>query len=145
VAYQLVADYGYSSYVSSVSVRADKLESDSACLKKLVPIMQQAEVDFVTSPATTNDLILDLVTKYNTGWAYSPGVAKFSVDQQLELGIVGNGTDKALGNFDMTRLSEIVAIENDLLTKANVPVKEGLEASDIATNEFIDPSIGLAQ
>ncbi len=43
------------------------------CLTKLVPIIQQSTIDYLTDPAETNQLILDAVAAFNNGWVYTPG------------------------------------------------------------------------
>jgi len=143
VKFQLIHDTGYPIYPEPLGVRSADFEKNKACFAKLVPIQQQAEVDFIKSPDKANALILDLVNKYNTGWVYSAGVAKFSVDQQLKLGLVGNGPDQTLGNFDTQRVDDFIAKATPIFTAGGKKVKEGLNAQDLVTNEFIDPSIKL--
>ena len=143
VTYQLVADTGFDIYPEPLSVRTADKGTLAPCLKKLVPILQQAQVDFVKSPATAHTLILDLVKKYNTGWVYSQGVADYSVKKQVELGIVGNGPDKTLGNFDEARVQKVIDILSPIFTKQGKPAKAGLTPADLVDNEFIDPAIGL--
>jgi hypothetical protein len=143
VEFQLLDDAGYPIYASALSVRADQLESLSGCLTELVPVIQQAQVDYVGNPGTVNDLILDLVEEYDTGWVYSEGVAEFSVQQQLELGLVGNGGDDTLGNFDLARVQEVLDIVTPIYAEQGTPVAEGTTPETLVTNEFIDPSIGL--
>jgi hypothetical protein len=143
VKFQLIHDTGYPIYSQAVSVRAGDLEKLSPCLKKLVPIMQQATVDYITNPANTNKLIVDLVQKYNNGWVYSAGVADFAVKQMKDLGLVGNGPDKTLGNMEPDRIDKIIGIVGPALAKTGKNIKPGLKASDMSTNDFIDPSIGL--
>ena len=58
---------------------------------------------------------------------------------QNELGLVGNGPDDTLGNFDPTRVEEMLGILRD----AGADVPADLTAEEMYTNEFIDPSIGL--
>jgi hypothetical protein len=143
VKFQLIHDTGWQPYAAPLGVRAADFDKNKDCFAKLVPIVQQAEVDFIKSPEKANALILDLVEKYNTGWVYTPGVAKFSVEQQLKLGLVGNGPDQTLGNFDTQRVDDFIAKATPIFTAAGKDVKEGIKASDLVTNEFIDPSIHL--
>jgi hypothetical protein len=143
VKYQLIADAGFDFYQQMLSIRAGEKEKLAPCLKKLVPIMQQAQVDFMNDPASTNKLILELVNKYNNGWTYSQGVADDCVKQMKALGIVGNGKDSTLGNFEDSRLTALIDITKPIFTAQNKAMKPDIKASDIATNEFIDPSIGL--
>jgi hypothetical protein len=143
VTYQLIADAGFDFYQQVLGVRAGDLSKLTPCLKKLVPIMQQAEVDFATSPAAANSLILKLVDKYNNGWTYSQGVADWAVNEMKTLGIVGNGTDATLGNFDLTRVQHLIDIMTPIFTAQNKPLKSGLKPADIVDNEFVNASIGL--
>jgi hypothetical protein len=143
VKYQLIADAGFDFYQQMLSIRAGEKEKLAPCLKKLVPIMQQAQVDFMNDPASANKLILELVNKYNNGWTYSQGVADDCVKQMKALGIVGNGKDSTLGNFEDSRLTALIDITKPIFTAQNKEMKPDIKASDIATNEFIDPSIGL--
>lgn len=143
VEYQLVYDAGFQVYASSLSVRADQLDALSGCLAELIPVMQQADLDFVEDPADTNALILELVDEYDTGWVYSQGVADYSVETMQELELVGNGPDDTHGNFDEDRLATLIEQTAPIFTEQGTPPKEGLTPEDIATNEFIDESLGL--
>lgn len=143
VKFQLIHDTGYPIYSQAVSVRSDELTTLSPCLKKLVPIMQQATVAYVKSPAKANALILELVPKFDTGWQYSQGMADYAVKTMLDLGLVGNGPDSTLGNMEADRIQKIIDIVGPALAKTGKAIKDGLTPADISTNEFVDPTIGL--
>ncbi len=144
VAYQLISDAGYDFYQSQIGVRTGDLAKLTPCLTKLVPIMQQAQIDFVKSPDKANSLILDLVKKYNTGWQYSAGVATFSVEQMLKLGLVANAADGSFGSIDEARVQKIIDVSTPIFVKEKTPPKTGLKAVDIVTNQFIDKNIKLS-
>ena len=60
VKYQLIHDTGWPIYAESIAVEAGQPRAKYAdCFKKLVPIMQQATVDYLNDPAKTNTIILD--------------------------------------------------------------------------------------
>ncbi|GHE07497.1 nitrate ABC transporter substrate-binding protein [Klenkia taihuensis] len=143
VSYQLVYDAGFQPYQSSISVRSGDLDSMSDCLTALVPLMQQADVDYLEDPARVNDIILDLVQQYDTGWVYSQGVADYSVETQKELGLVGNGPDDVHGNFDTDRVETLIEQTTPIFTEQGTPPTDGLTADDLVSNEFIDDSIGV--
>lgn len=136
---QLIHDAGFPEYFQAVNVRADDVEAQADCLSQLVPIFQQASVDFVADPGPTNELIVELVEAYDTGWIYTPEAAEFASGQMVELGIVGNGDNDTIGDFDEARVQELIDVVGQV-TDADV---SGLTAEDLATNAFIDPSIGL--
>ncbi|MDQ4138541.1 MAG: DUF1806 family protein, partial [Actinomycetota bacterium] len=94
-------------------------------------------------PAETNDVILELVEAYDTGWVYSEGVADFSVQQQIELGLVGNGDNETLGDFNLDRVQEVLEVMGPIATELGTPPAEGLTVDDLVTNEFIDESIAM--
>ncbi len=141
---QLINDTGYPSYFDTIAVRSGDKDQLAPCLKKLVPILQRSQADFMKSPEPAIKIILDAVKKYNTGWQYSEGLAKFSVEQMAKLGIVSNGADKTLGEFDTGRVQKMINITKPIFASQRKPVKDGLRPDDIVTNEFIDRSIGLA-
>jgi hypothetical protein len=141
--YQLIHDAGFQVYASSLSVRGDKLESLSGCLKELIPVMQQADLDYVADPGDVNKLIVDLVTEYDTGWQYSEDVADYAATTMADLDIVGNGTDGVHGSFDTARLQTLIEQTTPIFTDQGTPPKDGLTPEDIATNEFLNTSIAL--
>ncbi|ARJ05822.1 nitrate ABC transporter substrate-binding protein [Cnuibacter physcomitrellae] len=143
VKYELVNDLGYEAYQSAMVVRSGDLEKDSGCLKALVPVLQQAEVDYFADPAPVNTMILDLVKQFDTGWVYSQGVADYSVKTMIDEGIVGNGPNSTIGDFDDARMKTFYDAVSPVFEKLGTPPADGLTVDDIYTNEFIDTSIGL--
>ena len=143
VAYQLVYDTGYPNYGNVLTVRSDHRAALAPCLRQLVPLIQQAQVEFVSSPAAAIGLILKLDTAYKGGFVYSRGNAQFAVDQMRHLGIVSNGADATLGNFDMARLARLIRIVAPIFSGQRKPIRANLGPGDVVTNEFIRSTIGL--
>jgi hypothetical protein len=141
--FQLVNDTGYPVYFAATSVRSGDKARLAPCLAKLVPILQQSQVDFIRDPEHAIEVILDLVGKYETGWVYSKGLAEYSAKAMKDLGVVGNGHDGTLGNFDMERVRRVIEIVTPIFSAQRKPMKQGLKPEDVATNEFIDPKIHL--
>jgi hypothetical protein len=142
VKYALIHDTGYQFYSQALSIRTADKQKLAPCLKKLVPIVQRSQVDFIKSPDKTNQLIVDVVKQYKAEWQFSPGLAKYSTDKMRQ-DFVNNGPDKTLGNFDMARVQRIIDIVTPIFTAQRQPPKANLKPEDVATNEFIDPSIGI--
>ena len=143
VQFQLINDTGYPIYPESVSVRTGDLEKLTPCLKKLVPVLQQADVDYIKDPAATNKLIVQLVTAYNNGWVYDEQVADFGVSQMNKLKIASNGDNGYVGDFTESRVQKIIDITTPIFTKSGSAPKAGLKATDLFTNKFLDSSIGF--
>jgi hypothetical protein len=143
VAFQLIVDTGYPNYANVLAVRADQKARLSPCLERLVPILQRAQVDFVRDPGPTLDLIVRLDRAYKGGFVYSPGLARFAVGELRKLGIVDNGHDATLGNFDDARMRRLIGIVAPIFAGQRKPIRPNLTPGDVVTNEYIDPSIGL--
>ncbi len=142
--YQLIADAGFNFYQQALAVRKDALSGLTKCLTKLVPIMQQAIVDFVQTPAATNALILKLVKAYNNGWVYTPGVASYAVATEKKLGIVANDPATGyLGSFDTARVQNLINILKPIYSKTGKKLASDLTPSSLTTNQFLDKSIKL--
>ena len=139
VDFLLVHDSGYEAYAQPLVVRAAALDDLRPCLELVIPIFQQSVLDHYADPAPTSQVILDIVTALNSFWVLYPGQMEYSAATALELGNVGNGPDDIVGNLDDARMERVVALLKDVLDGA----PQDLEASDIYTNEFIDPSIGF--
>ena len=139
VAFQLIHDAGLEIYSQALAVRAGELEEHRPCLEQLIPLIQQSVVDYAASPDRANAIIVDAVTQYNDFWVYNEGLAEFSVATQLELGLIGNGPDNVVGNMEADRIQSVI----NKMTAAGADAAEGVEASDLFTNEFIDESIGM--
>ena len=143
IAYQLVHDAGWTAYAQSLAATPDNYAKYQDCFKKLVPIIQQSQVDYVNDPARANAIILDLVTKYNNGWQYDEGQANASVELQLKNKLVANSPDGTLGSFDMDRLTKFIATALPIYQASGAKLKDGVTVDDLVTNDFIDPNIHL--
>lgn len=143
IAYQLVHDAGWTAYAQSLAATPDNYAKYQDCFKKLVPIIQQSQVDYVNDPSRANAIILDLVTKYNNGWQYDEGQANASVQLQLQNKLVANSPDGTLGSFDMDRLTKFIATALPIYQASGAKLKDGVTVDDLVTNDYIDPNIHL--
>jgi len=139
----LIATAGYSPYQSTLATVPANVTKYAACFKKLIPDIQQAQVDYAANPVPANDLIVKLVSAYNNGWVYDAGTAAYSVQTQLADKIIANGTDGVMGSMDTARVQHLIDIVTPIDVKVGKPPKGGLQPSDLFTNQFLDPSIKL--
>ncbi|MBO3744763.1 nitrate ABC transporter substrate-binding protein [Streptosporangiaceae bacterium NEAU-GS5] len=142
VKYQLVYDAGYPNYGPPLTIRAADKDKLAPCLRKLVPIIQQAQVDVLAQPGPTIDLTLKLNQDYKTATQYTKESSEFSVRQMKDLKLASNGPDGTIGNFDEARVQRMIDITRPIFAAQHKPIKDGLTAAQLATNEFIDPKIG---
>jgi hypothetical protein len=147
VGYAYIADLGLPFYQSAMAVATSKMTALAPCLQKLVPILQHAVVDYVTDPTEVNTLLADFNNKglgaafWHTPTDLNAAAAKIMVSDHLVANTPGTSS---VGGFDMaqvaTVVSDLVGVDQSAgITTINPSVK----ASDIATNQFIDTSVGL--
>lgn len=141
--YQLVADTGYPIYAVALAARSADIEARADCLSMLVPVIQQASVDYFADPAAANALIVSAVEQYDNGWVYPAAEAENSTTQQRALGLAANGPDGTFGSFDEDRVARVQSIVTPILTEKGVAVPTGLTPEQLATNRFLDPEIAL--
>ncbi len=144
IRYQLLNDTGYPNYTrATLAVRAADKQRLAPCLKRLVPILQRATVDYMAHPEATNQLLLTLDRAYKSGLQLSPGLLAWGHQVMAREGLVGDGTDHTVGDFDLGRVQRMIDIVNPILQGQKKRTKPGLKPADIVTNEFIDPTISL--
>lgn len=143
VAYQYIHEAGWTAYAQSLGGTPANIEKYDTCLTSLVPVIQQATVDYLASPDRANAIILDAVDKYNNGWVYSASQADAAVEKMQSDRLIANSPDGTLGSFDIDRVTKFIEIAVPVFTSSGAKVKEGLTAQDVVTNKYIDPNIKL--
>jgi hypothetical protein len=136
----LIHDMGWNSYAQNLAIRADRLEELRACLTVLVPVLQQAQIDFVESPDRANDIIVSAVAALDSYWTQTPEGTRASVDAQRAYGIVGNGNTTTFGDLEEDRVQDFLGKIIPIARQRGIDVPD-LEPKDVMTNEFLDPSI----
>ncbi|HWI74749.1 MAG TPA: hypothetical protein VNT55_22500 [Baekduia sp.] len=138
-----ISDSGYPNYGETLAVRKDDVTKQAACLKKLVPMIQQAQVDYAKDPSVANGIIVKAVEEYNNGWVYPAALADYAAKAQVDNQIISNGSDDTLGDIDEARVQKMIDIVSPIYKKNNIKIKDGLTPADLFTNEFIKTGIGL--
>jgi hypothetical protein len=143
VKFQLVYDTGYPNYGEILAIRAKDKDKLAPCLRKLVPIIQQAQSDVMAKPDQTIDLTVQLNDAYKGGIPYTKESAAFAAQQAKTLGLIGNGSDGTIGNFETARVQKMIDITKPIFAAQKKPIKDGLTPEQIFTNEFTEAKIGL--
>ena len=134
---QLIHDTGFPEYFQALTVSTATYEKQADCLEQIVPIMQQAQVDYIADPESTNELIVELVEEYDTGWVYTLEGGEYAHDTGVELGVLGDSEDGVMGTFDLERVQTLIDIVGEY-GKGDV---SEVTPESLVTNEFIDESI----
>lgn len=145
VAYQYINDIGWENYAQSIATKPENIEKYHDCFAALVPMIQHSSVDYLTDPTHGNEVILAAVAAFGEafGWVYSQGNADYGVQAIINDGLVANGPNGTVGEFDLDRVAGLIEVAIPVYQAQGATPKDGLVPEDIVTNEFIDPTIGL--
>jgi hypothetical protein len=137
-----IAESGYPNYGETLAIKKGNLAKSKACLEKLIPVVQRAQVAYAADPTAANAVIVKAAATYG-GWDYPAELAKFGAETQVKEGIIANGDTPPLGDIDEARTQKMIDLVGPIYKKQNIKVKEGLTAADLYTNEFIDDSVSI--
>lgn len=138
--YQLIHDAGWNSYAQNLAIRKDRLEELRPCLEKIVPIFQQAQLDYIADPTRANAIILSTVATYDSWWTQSEGDVANGAASQKDMGIVGNGETPTFGDLEEARVNDFIAKATPILREQGLEIAD-IAAGDITDNTFLDTSI----
>ncbi|HEY3061997.1 MAG TPA: hypothetical protein VGL99_23720 [Chloroflexota bacterium] len=139
----LLVDKEFPVYQNALAVRADKLESNRACLQALIPMLQRASIDYIRNPAPINGVLVNFTAQIKGGTQITAEGAADAVKRMVDLGIVGNGSDGVFGSFDNARVQSLITDVVPVFQARGKPAKAGLTPNDLVTNEFLDKSVKL--
>jgi hypothetical protein len=142
VAYLLVADAGYPVYPETLAIRADREAALAPCLRRLVPLIQRSVTGYLADPVDTNELIVRLTRDFNA-YPYSAERAAYAVSAMRDNGIVGNGPNRTIGDFDVSRVTKLLDIVRPVFARNGQPLPAGLTAADLVTNRYVDQAVSL--
>lgn len=140
--FQLVHDAGWTSYPQNLAINKLRVDALRPCLSELVPLLQQAQIDFVLAPDRTISTILDVVTQLNTSWSQSAELANYAVDTLVGLGLISNGITSTFGDFESPRIDAFLTLATPILREQGLNIPD-VGAEDVSTNEFLDLDITL--
>jgi hypothetical protein len=151
VAYKLIQDSGYPDYAGVLAIRPRDKEKLTPCLRKLVPIFQQATIDQWKDPTQAADRIVKSVAGFKTFFQYGAGNAQFGYCQLQREGLTSNPRNGPVGSMDSGKVQRVLDIlrpiflgqKSSVGSLKPVSVPSDLTAEKLATNEFLAPSLRL--
>jgi hypothetical protein len=145
IKYTYVYKLGLNDYPSAVQVATTKLKQMTPCLKKLVPMMQTAEVDYSKNPTTVDNVLAQFNPTYSASyWTTPTAESAWAIKVQKNQDIVGNGINGkgAAGEFDFARMTTMIKLLLPIYAAESPGTYNPKEtASELVTNKCIDTSI----
>ena len=139
--FQLIDNAGYHRD-TLLSTRPQSVVRYADCFEVLIPVLQRALADYLDDPDATNELLVDLSAKLGHP-ELDADLVEFGFETMREQRFVGNGRDDAIGDINLGRLHELFDDVIPAWGAVGISVPGNRVADDLATNRFIDRSIGL--
>ena len=148
VNFLLIHDSGHDIYQSALSVKPETIEKGSDCLKLLVPMFQQALVDYMENPGPINVRLDEIVTELDSFWTSSVEGHNAATEAMRDLQLVTDGGNGYVGDMDEARIQSLIKKLAPVYGAERVDGFDSdgstdLTAEDIFTNQFLDTSISL--
>jgi hypothetical protein len=151
VAYRLIQDSGYPDYAGVLAIRPRDKAKLTPCLKKLVPIFQQATTDQWKDPTQAADRIVKSVAGFKTFFQYGAGNAQFGYCQLQAEGLTSNPRTGPVGGMEPSKVQRVLDILRPIFLGQRatigslkpVALPPDLSADKLATNEFLNNSLRL--
>ena len=147
-----VADIGFDNYPAAITMMRDKAEELDECLKLLVPVMQQAWVDFLNDPKPITDAMIEINVVHDGFWTLSEELNAAGMEL-IEAGCTDscafaaepapfaeNSADGTYCSFDEARVQGLYDILAPIYEEQGTEIAEGIDG--IFTNEYCTDAPG---
>ena len=145
-----VSDTGYPNYRNQLVIRTADKDKLDGCLRRLVPVMQEAMVDYITQPQAAMKAVASTAAAYK--------LLPYSYEQAMWGAVTANCrgllTDRpprqVFGETDPNRVKRLIDILRPIYAGGSpagqqagrrAPLPDDLSAEELATNEYLDPAV----
>jgi hypothetical protein len=143
VGYAYVHDTGDPGYRNALTVRTGGLPALDGCLRRLVPVLQRAHVDFMARPDRALAIIAAADTAYPATFPYDLKAGKAAVAVMRKDGLVANGPGQFFGSFDPVRVEKEIELLRPIYAGQHITVPAELGAGDLSTGIYLDHTVRL--
>jgi hypothetical protein len=134
VDFYTVADLGFDNYPAAITMMRDKAAELDECLKLLVPVMQQAWVDFLNDPKPITDAMIEINVAHDGFWTLSEGLNEAGMELVESGEFALNSPDGTYCSFDEARVQGLYDILDPIYEEQGTEIAEGIDG--IFTNEY---------
>jgi hypothetical protein len=134
VEYYTVGDLGFDNYPAAITMMRDRAAELDECLTLLVPVMQQAWIDFLADPKPITDTMIDVNATHDGFWSLSEelNAAGLEIVEAEEFAV--NSPDGTYCSFDEARVQELYDILAPIYEEQGTEIAPDI--SGVFTNEY---------
>ena len=140
VSFYTVGDLGFENYPATITMlqsRADELDS---CLTQLVPVMQQAWIDYLADPKPITDTMISINEIHDGFWTLSEGLNESGLALVESAGYAVNSADGTYCSLDPERMQTLYDILQPIYEDQGIAIADNVE--DVYDNKYCEGAPG---
>ena len=134
VEFYTVEDLGFRNYPAAMTMMRSRMEELDACLRLLVPVMQQAWIDFLADPTPITDKMIEINEVHDGFWGLSESINAGGIALVESDGFAVNSPDGTYCSFDEARMQELYDVVAPIYAEQGVEIAASADA--VYTNEY---------
>ena len=107
VSFYTVAEMGFDNYPATITMLKSRVEELDACLTLLVPMMQQAWIDFLNDPKPITDAMIEINVTHDGFWGLSEPLNEAGIALLEEKQIAANSPDGTYCSLDPAKVAKL--------------------------------------
>ncbi len=129
-----VDDLGFRNYPAAITMMRSRMEELDACLRLLVPVMQQAWIDYLNDPTPITDKMIEINEVHDGFWGLSESINAGGIALVESDGFAVNSPDGTYCSFDEARLQELYEKLAPIYAEQGVDIAPSVDT--VFTNEY---------
>jgi hypothetical protein len=140
VSFFTVGDLGFENYPAAITMLQSRAEELDSCLTELVPVMQQAWVDFLDDPKPVTDALIAINETHDGFWSLSEGLNESGMALIESEGYGVNSPDGTYCSFDPERMQALYDILSPIYAEQGTEIADSVES--VFSNEYCEGAPG---
>ena len=140
VSFYTVGELGFDNYPAAITMLQSRAQELDACLKLLVPKMQQAWVDFYNDPTPVMDAMITINETHDGFWGLSADLNAAGIALLEEKEIGANSPDGTYCSFDPAKVQAMYDLLQPIFAEQGVTIAE--DTSAMFTNTYCEGAPG---
>jgi hypothetical protein len=134
VDFYTVGDLGFDNYPAAITMMKDRAAELDECLQLLVPVMQQAWVDYLADPKPITDKMIEINETYDGFWFLTEGLNEAGLELVESGEFAVNSPDGTYCSFDADRVQGLYDILAPIYEDSGTPIADSID--DVFSNEY---------
>jgi len=140
VSFYTVKELGFENYPAAITMLESRVEELDSCLTELVPVMQQAWIDFLDDPKPITDAMISINETHDGFWSLSEGLNEAGMALIESDGYAVNSPDGTYCSFDPERMQALYDILQPIYADQGTEVADSVDG--VYTNKYCEGAPG---